>query len=65
MVSIHLTGLRKTFGEVVATDDVNMVLEDGKLSTLLGPSGCGKTTLLRLIAGFYHPDRGTIFFDDK
>ncbi|MFW9793446.1 MAG: ABC transporter ATP-binding protein [Candidatus Thorarchaeota archaeon] len=65
MVEITIKNLRKTFGEVVATDDVNMVLQDGKLSTLLGPSGCGKTTLLRLIAGFYVPDRGQIFFDDR
>ncbi len=65
MVTITLKNLRKTFGEVVATDDVNMVLEDGKLSTLLGPSGCGKTTLLRLIAGFYEPDHGEIYFDDR
>ncbi|MHA2209801.1 MAG: ATP-binding cassette domain-containing protein, partial [Candidatus Thorarchaeota archaeon] len=65
MVEIRLKNLRKTFGEVVATDEVNMVLKEGELSTLLGPSGCGKTTLLRLIAGFYEPDRGTISFDDK
>jgi ABC-type Fe3+/spermidine/putrescine transport system ATPase subunit len=65
MVEIIIKNLRKTFGEVIATDDVNMVLQDGKLSTLLGPSGCGKTTLLRLIAGFYVPDRGQIFFDDR
>jgi len=65
MVTITLKNLRKTFGEVVATDDVNMVLEDGKLSTLLGPSGCGKTTLLRLIAGFYEPDHGEVYFDDR
>ncbi|MHA2395876.1 MAG: ABC transporter ATP-binding protein [Candidatus Thorarchaeota archaeon] len=57
--------MRKTFGEVVATDEVNIVIEEGELATLLGPSGCGKTTLLRLIAGFYIPDRGKIFFDDK
>ncbi|MHA2433701.1 MAG: ABC transporter ATP-binding protein [Candidatus Thorarchaeota archaeon] len=65
MVEIRLENLRKTFGEVVATDEVNMVLQEGELSTLLGPSGCGKTTLLRLIAGFYVPDRGRIFFDGK
>jgi ABC-type Fe3+/spermidine/putrescine transport system ATPase subunit len=53
MVEIVLKHLRKTFGEVVATDAVNMTLKEGELSTLLGPSGCGKTTLLRLIAGFY------------
>lgn len=65
MVEIILENLRKTFGEIVATDEVNMVLPEAELSTLLGPSGCGKTTLLRLIAGFYEPDSGRIFFDDK
>jgi ABC-type Fe3+/spermidine/putrescine transport system ATPase subunit len=65
MVEIKTENLRKTFGEVVATDEVNIVIEEGELATLLGPSGCGKTTLLRLIAGFYIPDRGRIFFDDK
>ena len=65
MVEIRLENLRKTFGEIVATDEVNMVLQEAELSTLLGPSGCGKTTLLRLIAGFYVPDSGKIYFDDK
>jgi ABC-type Fe3+/spermidine/putrescine transport system ATPase subunit len=65
MVEIRLENLRKTFGEIVATDEVNMVLREGELSTLLGPSGCGKTTLLRLIAGFYVPDHGRIYFDDR
>ncbi|TFG96716.1 ABC transporter ATP-binding protein [Candidatus Thorarchaeota archaeon] len=65
MVEIRLENLRKTFGEVVATDEVNMVLPEGELSTLLGPSGCGKTTLLRLIAGFYVPNSGRIYFDNK
>ena len=64
MVEIRLENLRKTFGDVIATDEVNMVLKEGELTTLLGPSGCGKTTLLRLIAGFYAPDRGKVFFDD-
>ncbi len=64
MVEIKLENLRKTFGDVIATDEVNMVLKEGELSTLLGPSGCGKTTLLRLIAGFYVPDSGKIYFDD-
>lgn len=65
MVEIRLENLRKTFGHVIATDEVNMLLKEGELSTLLGPSGCGKTTLLRLIAGFYEPDRGKILFDEK
>ncbi|MHA1484730.1 MAG: ABC transporter ATP-binding protein, partial [Candidatus Thorarchaeota archaeon] len=65
MVEIRLENLRKTFGDIVATDRVNMTLKEGELSTLLGPSGCGKTTLLRLVAGFYVPDSGRIFFDDR
>ncbi len=65
MVEIILENLRKTFGDVVATDEVTMTLKEGELSTLLGPSGCGKTTLLRLIAGFYKPNSGTIYFDDR
>ncbi|MCK4483339.1 MAG: ABC transporter ATP-binding protein, partial [Candidatus Thorarchaeota archaeon] len=65
MVEIRLENLRKTFGDIVATDMVNMTLKEGELSTLLGPSGCGKTTLLRLVAGFYVPDSGRIFFDDR
>ncbi len=65
MVEIRLENLRKTFGDIVATDRVNMTIKEGELSTLLGPSGCGKTTLLRLIAGFYVPDYGRIFFDDR
>ena len=54
MVTIRLENLRKTFGDVVATDEVTLTLKEGELSTLLGPSGCGKTTLLRLIADFLY-----------
>lgn len=63
MVSITLKDITKTFGDVVAVDDVSIEIEDGELFTLLGPSGCGKTTLLRVVAGFYHPDNGQVFFD--
>ena len=38
---------------------------EGELVTLLGPSGCGKTTLLRIIAGLYFPDRGSVFLGDR
>jgi ABC-type Fe3+/spermidine/putrescine transport system ATPase subunit len=50
----------KTFGSVVAVDDVSFEIPRGAFATLLGPSGCGKTTTLRMIAGFYDPDRGDI-----
>ncbi len=64
MVSVKLQGITRKFGEVTAVDDVSLEIERGELFFLLGPSGCGKTTLLRLIAGFYAPDTGSILFDD-
>jgi ABC-type Fe3+/spermidine/putrescine transport system ATPase subunit len=53
----HVT---KSFGNVVAVDDVSFEVPRGAFATLLGPSGCGKTTTLRMIAGFYDPDQGDI-----
>ena len=59
-VAIRLRGLRKTFGSVVAVDDVDLDIADGEFLTLLGPSGSGKTTVLRMIAGFELPTAGLI-----
>jgi putative spermidine/putrescine transport system ATP-binding protein len=53
-------GIRKTYGDVVAVDDVDLTVADGEFFTLLGPSGSGKTTTLRIIAGFEQPDRGRV-----
>jgi ABC-type Fe3+/spermidine/putrescine transport system ATPase subunit len=64
-VKIRLRGVLKRFGGVRAVDGASLEIGDGELFTLLGPSGCGKTTLLRLIAGFYAPDRGEIWFGDR
>ena len=64
-VGIHLEGITKTFGEVVAVDDVDVVIREGEFFSLLGPSGCGKTTSLRMIAGFEVPDTGRILLRDK
>jgi len=58
--AVALDHVAKSFGGVVAVDDVSLAVGAGELFALLGPSGCGKTTLLRLIAGFETPDSGTI-----
>ena len=57
---IRLTGLRKTYGDVVAVDSVDLEIARGEFFTMLGPSGSGKTTTLRMIAGFEIPTAGTV-----
>ncbi len=52
--------MRKTFGDVVAVDSIDLEIPRGEFFTMLGPSGSGKTTTLRLIAGFERPDSGQI-----
>jgi iron(III) transport system ATP-binding protein len=54
---IHIT---KTFGELVALNDVSLDVYEGEFVCLLGPSGCGKTTLLRIIAGLEVQNLGEI-----
>jgi putative spermidine/putrescine transport system ATP-binding protein len=57
---IGLVALRKSFGDVVAVDGVDLEIAAGEFFTMLGPSGSGKTTTLRLIAGFERPDEGRV-----
>src|SRR5262249_13263726 len=58
--AVHVSGLRKHYGDVVALAGIELVIRAGEFFTLLGPSGSGKTTLLRLIAGFERPDAGKV-----
>ena len=58
--AIECRDVARRFGDVQAVDGVYFALAQGAFGALLGPSGCGKTTLLRLLAGFEHPDRGHI-----
>jgi len=56
---------KKAGGEVVAVNDFNFEIPDGKLIGLLGPSGCGKSTTLYMISGLQKPTSGKIFFGDE
>jgi spermidine/putrescine ABC transporter ATP-binding subunit len=63
--ALRIEGIGKTFGPVVALDNVSLAVERGELVTILGPSGSGKTTLLRVVAGFETPDRGSVKVDGE
>jgi len=60
LADVVVEGARKTYGPVVAVDNVDLHVADGEFFTMLGPSGSGKTTTLRMIAGFERPDTGAI-----
>ncbi len=60
MAEVRLLEVSKRFGAMPAVDRVSLDVPDGSFFTLLGPSGCGKTTTLRIVAGFYPPDRGDV-----
>src|SRR5215212_483897 len=64
-VAISLTGVRKTFGETTAVDDLTLDILDGEFFSMLGPSGSGKTTVLRLVAGFERPTAGRILLSGR
>ena len=54
------TGVRVSFGGVVAVAGVDLVAPAGRVTSVIGPNGAGKTTLLNLLSGFQRPDGGTV-----
>ena len=55
----------KSFGKLVALNDVNIEINEGEAVGIVGPNGSGKTTLINTITGFYKPSAGEIIFRDK
>ena len=62
---LNIEGIRKTFGEFVALDDIDLAVGEHEFVCLLGPSGCGKTTLLRIVAGLLEADRGRMMLGGR
>jgi len=63
--SLSVTGLAKAFGDSPVLVGLDLEVPTGSLTAVLGPSGCGKTTLLRLLGGFEHADRGAIRLGER
>lgn len=58
--AIELKDISKTFGSVVANENINLSIKYGEILALLGENGSGKTTLMNMLSGIYYPDSGTI-----
>jgi branched-chain amino acid transport system ATP-binding protein len=62
---LRLDRLRKAYGALVVTDDVNLEVLPGELHAVIGPNGAGKTTLIHQISGLAAPDAGRILFQGE
>lgn len=62
---LEVKNLKKSFGNRVILDDVNLTVKDDEILCIVGPSGAGKTTLLRCITGLDTPDSGEFLIDGK
>jgi len=59
---LEARGVRKEFGGLVAVDDIDFTIPEGKIVSLIGPNGAGKTTFFNILTGVYKPTSGEVFF---
>jgi branched-chain amino acid transport system ATP-binding protein len=63
MAMLSVEHVTRTFGGIVAVDDVSLDVNEGEIVGLIGPNGAGKTTVFNLITRLYRPDEGEIAFE--
>jgi D-xylose transport system ATP-binding protein len=63
--ALALDGIVKTFGGVVALNEVAVQIRDGEIVAIVGDNGAGKSTLMKIIAGVHQPDQGRILIDGE
>ena len=64
-VIMEARGVFKSFGGLMALNDVDVKIEEKRISGLIGPNGAGKTTLFNVLSGFIKPDRGRVLFKEQ
>jgi ABC-type nitrate/sulfonate/bicarbonate transport system ATPase subunit len=62
---IAVNRIRKKFNALPVVDGVDFTVADGEFVAIVGPSGCGKSTLMKIVAGFEHPDEGSVSIDGQ
>ncbi len=62
---VKVENVSKSYNKTPVIREMSLGIEKGERVVILGPSGCGKTTLLRVIAGFIHPDKGKLIIEGK
>ena len=62
---VKIENVSKSYNKTPVIKAISLDIEKGERIVILGPSGCGKTTLLRMIAGFIHPDKGKLIIDGQ
>ena len=65
MIEVETRGVSRSFGGLLAVDNVDLRVHRGELHALIGPNGAGKSTLLNLLAGTLFPSAGSIWLDER
>jgi NitT/TauT family transport system ATP-binding protein len=64
-LKLQISHLGKSFGELRALQDINLLMERGEFIAVVGPSGCGKTTFLPIVAGLESASAGEVKLDGR